>query len=52
VEGDLEKHCVVLTVGFCDLGGGGVGLVYGLGTGMDGLVIVNGRNDEIFCVGY
>jgi hypothetical protein len=39
-------------VGFRDLGGGGIGLVYGLGAGMDGLIIVNGGNDEIFCVGH
>ena len=52
VEGDLEKRRVVLTIGFRDLGGGGVGLVYRLGARMDRLVIVNGRNDEIFCVGH
>jgi hypothetical protein len=52
VEGDLEKRRVILTVGLHDLGGGGVGLVYGLGAGVDRLVVVNGGNDEIFRVSH
>jgi len=52
VKGDLEKRRVILTVGFRDLGGGGVGLVYGLGAGVDGLVVVNGGNDVIFRVSH
>jgi hypothetical protein len=52
MEGNLDEQRVVQAVGFGDLGSGGVGLVFGLGSGVDGLIVGHSRNDEIFCSGH